>query len=105
MALNGNKARIEFPYEIKKAEGDIREQFIRDFQGRLDIKKKVERVLKDNAVENIIILGDKELSHKKVKLWRMQETIFSGLAYILRFVHFEMMKYSVMVIVVFREDN
>lgn len=41
MALNGNKTWIEFPYEIKEAEGDIREQFIRDFQGR---KKRVERI-------------------------------------------------------------
>lgn len=35
MALNGTKAQqYEFPYEIKEAEADVKEQFIRDFQGR-----------------------------------------------------------------------
>lgn len=34
MALNGNKAQYEFPYEIKEADADMKEQFIRDFKGR-----------------------------------------------------------------------
>lgn len=35
MALNGKKkAQYEFPYEIKEADADMKEQFIRDFQGR-----------------------------------------------------------------------
>ena len=40
MSLNGNKTWIEFPYEIKEAESDIKEQFIKDFQGGL---KRVEK--------------------------------------------------------------
>lgn len=33
MATTNNKVEYEFPYEIKEADGDIKEQFIRDFQG------------------------------------------------------------------------
>lgn len=34
MAFNNNKGENEFPYEIKEAEGDVREQFIKDFHGK-----------------------------------------------------------------------
>lgn len=34
MAFNNNKGENEFPYEIKDAEGDVREQFIKDFHGK-----------------------------------------------------------------------
>ncbi|CAG9808187.1 unnamed protein product [Chironomus riparius] len=34
MAYNNNKGENEFPYEIKEAVGDMKEQFIRDFQGQ-----------------------------------------------------------------------
>lgn len=34
MATVNNKDENEFPYEIKEADGDMKEQFIRDFQGR-----------------------------------------------------------------------
>lgn len=40
MAFNNNKGENEFPYEIKEAEGDVREQFIKDFHGKLDAKIK-----------------------------------------------------------------
>lgn len=33
MAFNNNKGENEFPYEIKEAVGDVKEQFIRDFHG------------------------------------------------------------------------
>lgn len=57
MALNGNKAQLEFPYEIKEADADMKEQFIRDFEGRRTIML---------ARRNIIIIhGDKELQHIK----------------------------------------
>lgn len=35
MAYNNNKGENEFPYEIKEAVGDMKEQFIRDFQGMI----------------------------------------------------------------------
>ncbi|KAG5673429.1 hypothetical protein PVAND_003477 [Polypedilum vanderplanki] len=34
MTSNNNKNENEFPYEIKEADGDMKEQFIRDFQGQ-----------------------------------------------------------------------
>jgi len=34
MAFNNNKGENEFPYEIKEAEGDLKLQFIKDFQGK-----------------------------------------------------------------------
>lgn len=40
MAYNNNKGENEFPYEIKEAVGDMKEQFIRDFQGMLYRKRK-----------------------------------------------------------------
>jgi hypothetical protein len=35
MAFNNNKGENGFPFEIKEAEGDVREQFIKDFHGKL----------------------------------------------------------------------
>lgn len=34
MELNGKEAWSEFPYEIKETDAYVKEQFIRDFQGR-----------------------------------------------------------------------
>lgn len=40
MAFNNNKGENYFPYEIKEAGGDVREQFIKDFHGKLRFIKK-----------------------------------------------------------------
>lgn len=34
MAFNNNKGEPEFPFEIKEAEGAVREQFMKDFHGK-----------------------------------------------------------------------
>lgn len=33
MAFNNNKGENCFPFEIKEAEGEVKEKFIKDFQG------------------------------------------------------------------------
>lgn len=34
MSFNNNKGENDFPYEIKVVEGEVREQFIKDFHGQ-----------------------------------------------------------------------
>lgn len=53
MAFNNNKGENYFPYEIKEAEGDVRERFIKDFHGKL---KKISDKRELLSVNEILLL-------------------------------------------------
>lgn len=53
MAFNNNKGENYFPYEIKEAEGDVRERFIKDFHGKL---KKISDERELLSVNEILLL-------------------------------------------------
>lgn len=47
MAFDNNKGENEFPYEIKEAEGDVKEQFIKNFEGKFMMKKNKKEFERD----------------------------------------------------------